>query len=155
MKSALIAFNLLLGISYVVSAQDSANDESIKSMIKDLEIRETKSVVDKDIEDLKLIWAEDFMVNNPSNQVIHGRQGVFDRIESGVINYSSFEREIEAMTVLDDVVIVMGQETVMPIGESVGAGTKVLRRYTSIWQQVDGKWLNKARHANVICGDLN
>jgi hypothetical protein len=150
MKPAILALQLLFGINYLVFAQVSPTYDSIKSEIRKLELRETKSVLNKDIEDLKLIWAEDFMVNNPSNQVIHGRQVVFDRIGDGVIDYSSFEREIESMMVLDDIVIVMGHETVMPKGKSFGAGTEVLRRYTSIWQNVDGKWMNKARHANVV-----
>ena len=98
MKPAILALQFILGINYLVFAQDSASQESIESVIKALEIRETRSVIKKDIEDLKLISAEDFMVNNPSNQVIQGRQAVFDRMDAGVIDYSSFDREIESIS---------------------------------------------------------
>jgi sulfur carrier protein ThiS len=152
MRTAILTFMFLSGMGFLAIAQNSMSDESIKELIRNLEIRETRAVVDKNFEELKKIWAEDFMVNNPFNEVIHDRQEVLDRVESGFINYSSFEREIESMRILDDIVIVMGQETILPLS-GLSAGKILKRRYTNIWKQKDGEWQIKIRHANVICGN--
>lgn len=152
MKRSIITLIIFIGISFAVQAQDSMNEESIKEKISSLELKETRAVVDKNLEVLKSVWAEDFMVNNPFNEVIHDRQEVLNRVESGFINYSSFEREIESMRILGDIVIVMGKETIMPLS-GYSAGKKYNRRYTNIWKQEDDEWRIKIRHANMICGN--
>lgn len=153
MRTLIIIFLYFSATSYMAFAQNSMSEESIKVAIRDLEMKEIKAVADKNIEELRTIWAEDFMVNNPFNRVVHGRQEVIDRIESGFINYSSFEREIESIMILDDIVIVMGLETIIPLGGGYETGLTIHRRYTNIWKQKDGKWMVRARHANVICGN--
>ena len=92
------------------------------------------------------IWTEDFIVNNPFNEIDKA-----DRIRSGIVSYSSFLREIEAVRVYENTVIVMGKETVVPKGKSPDAGKTIHRRYTNIWMMREGKWRLVARHASVIC----
>jgi len=74
-----------------------------------------------------------------------------DRIRTGAVTYSSFVREAETVLVHGDTVIVMGRETVVPKGESPGAGQTINRRYTNIWMKREGRWRLVARHASVIC----
>lgn len=131
-----------------VAAQDST---AIANQIKNLELEETKALLSHDFESLKNLWAEDFMVNNPYNMVVKNREEVFERVREGIINYEKFYRETESIMVLDDIVIVMGEETVHPIGDAPMAGEIVKRRYTNIWRKIDGKWQVQARHANIIC----
>ena len=100
---------------------------------------------------LEKIWAEDFTVNNPRNSISVGRKSVVALIQNGVIDYSSFVREIETILFHGDTVIVMGLETIKPVGKAPFAGQTVRRRFTHFWMKRKGKWLLTARHANVIC----
>jgi len=97
------------------------------------------------------LWAGDFTVNNPRNGISRGRKEVLALIRSGVIDYSSFVREVEAMLFHGDTVISMGLETIKPVGKAPFAGQTVRRRFTHFWMKKDGKWLLTARHANVMC----
>ncbi|MEJ7638045.1 MAG: hypothetical protein WKF75_08715 [Singulisphaera sp.] len=49
-----------------------------------------------------------------------------------------------------EVVIVMGSEEAVPIGDAFRAGQTVRRRFTNIWQKEAWTWRMIARHANVI-----
>ncbi|MFN3999945.1 nuclear transport factor 2 family protein [Algoriphagus sp.] len=90
------------------------------------------------------------MVNNPSNSVLERRYAVFERMKQGIIHYSEFTCQPEAIRVMEGIVIVMGEETVKPIGNAPMAGKTVKRRYTNIWREIEGQWQVQARHANVI-----
>jgi hypothetical protein len=68
-------------------------------------------------------------------------------IRRGVIDYTSFAREIETVLIYEKTAIVMGRETVVA---NENPGQTVHRRYTNIWINRDGKWLLTARHANAI-----
>ncbi|WP_373494861.1 nuclear transport factor 2 family protein [Aquiflexum sp.] len=141
----------LLIILFCSRAFAQTNLSDTESLIRELSSKEITAVVNHDHKTLEDIWAQDFMVNNPYNMVINGRSVVLDRMKEGTINYSAFEREIEGMMILDNTAIEMGLETVYPKEGAPMAGQKVLRRYTNFWMMEDGKWMIKARHANVIC----
>lgn len=145
-KFMLILLAMLIGELYAQSA--------LESQIRMLENEEITAILSHDYARLENIWAEDFMVNNPSNTVIMGRSSVIQRMKEGIINYSAFEREIEKIKELENLVIVMGMETVYPKEGAPMAGQKVQRRYTNIWTFENGHWIIKARHANVICADF-
>ena len=72
-------------------------------------------------------------------------------IRNGVIDYSSFARDIETMLFHGETVIVMGSETITPGGRAPLAGQTVHRRFTHFWMKRDGEWRLTARHANAIC----
>jgi ketosteroid isomerase-like protein len=153
MKIILAISVFVFGLNIIGFAQSKASDNSIEEIIRNLEMKEIQAVVSQDLDMLSRIWADDFMVNNPFNVVIKGNSVVLDRIRSGFIHYSSFERDIESIMVLGDVVIVMGQETITPVGNAPGAGKIINRRYTNIWRLNAGEWRVQARHANIICED--
>ncbi len=71
----------------------------------------------------------------------------------GLIRYSAFESEIEAIVIQGDMAITLGRETVKPIGNAPMAGQTVLRRYTHVWLRKDGRWRQLARHANIVCAE--
>ena len=99
---------------------------------------------------LERLWSDQFTVNAPSNQVVIGRHAVLDLVQQGIIHYSSFQRTIEFIRVSGDLGIVMGAETVHPIGKEPLAGETVQRRFTNIWRKEAGTWRMIARHAHVI-----
>ncbi|PRY87390.1 nuclear transport factor 2 family protein [Mongoliibacter ruber] len=150
MKNYTFAFILIINFCFQGFSQTI--DKETETLVRELSTKEISAILNHDHEALKDIWAEDFMVNNPANMVINGRSIVFERMKEGTINYSAFEREIEGLMLMENSVVEMGLETVHPKEGAPMAGQKVLRRYTNFWIKEEGRWIIKARHANVICG---
>ena len=123
------------------------NDER---MIRELEERQATAVLEQDAATLERLWSPQMIVNNPQNAITPNRDGVLDRVKRGLIRYSSYDLNIEAIRVNGDIAIVMGSETVAPIGDAPRAGHTVHRRYTDIWMRSGTTWVSVARHANVI-----
>src|SRR5215210_3875415 len=151
MKSLLLATVMACIATGSALGQNAGRDKALEQTIRKLELEESVAVVRSDVAALEKLWAEDFTVNNPNNQISRGRKEVLDRVRSGLIKYSSFVREIESVGFYGDTVIVMGLEVVTPIGNAPGAGQTLRRRYTNIWMKRKGNWLLAVRHANVIC----
>jgi ketosteroid isomerase-like protein len=133
----------------VAQQTEPADKELIVKQIMQLENAEVKAVLEADTLTLKDLWAEDVHVNNPSNSVVD-RSQVFERFRSTFIEYSLYAREQEYFGVYDDVVVVMGSETVVPSGDNPEKGKTLKRRYTSVYKKFDAGWKLIARHANVI-----
>ena len=68
---------------------------------------------------------------------------------SGVINFSSFERAIEYLRIDGDWAIIMGADTVTPIGNAPLSGQIVQRRFTNVREKEAGTWRLFTRHANI------
>jgi len=147
MKNIIIFFAFSILVTKVYGQTDSLKT-SIEQEIRRLDSAHADAVLRGDLAAMDTIWTEDFIVNNPFNEVDKA-----DRIRSGVVSYSSFLREIEAVRVYENTVIVMGKETVVPKGKSPDAGKTIYRRYTNIWMMREGKWRLIARHASVICNN--
>lgn len=140
---------LIAGLACTTTSNfaNSANDEAA---IRALEAREALAVLNQDFGELERIWSERFMVNAPNNMVSPDRNAVLGMFRGGFATYSSFDRTIERILMQDDMAIVMGAETVKPIGKAPMAGQTVQRRFTSIWKKEGGAWRLLARHANII-----
>ena len=105
----------------------------------------------KDFATLEKFWSPQMIVNNPSNLVC-GRDEVFNRIRTDVINYSHVDNVIESVAVFDDIVIVMGHEDLtMAAGPS--AGKPLHRRYTNVWRHRGDSWVQIARQATILNAD--
>lgn len=135
----------------LVSGQSVKQNDALEQEIRKLDLAEADAIQRRDFAALNKLLAEDFTVNSPRSEIVKGREGVFALIRSGVVNYSSFVREPEAVLIYENTVVVMGLETIKPTGKAPGAGHTVRRRYTNIWVGRNGKWLLTARHASVIC----
>lgn len=121
--------------------------DAIEREIRRLDAQEADAVLRGDFALVDELWADDFIVNNPSNTVGFGRQGP---VRTGAISYTSFERVAEVVALRGDVAIVMGREAVVPKAPSPNAGRTLHRRYTNIWMKTTRGWKLSARHANVI-----
>lgn len=129
------------------------NTENIngeEDVIRQLEEQERQAVLDQDLAALEQLWSEDLIVNNPQNQISASRSDVLALVKRGLIRYAAFERRIEAIRFNMDIAIVMGAETVEPVGDAPRAGGTVERRFTNIWRKHGAEWHMIARHANVI-----
>ena len=121
--------------------------------IRKLEQTVVTAILNGDTNTLKQIWAPEFMVNNPRNDISANLNAVLQTQKSGMINYSTFERVIEQMQFQRDIVITMGNETFVSRNDIPGAkaGQPYKRRFTNIWMKKKGKWQQIARHASIIC----
>ena len=148
-------FLVLAGLAWFgcAFAQNTDASNPIEKEIRRLDRAEAEGLLKKDVAALEKLWAEDFTVNNPRNSISRGRNEVLGLIRTGTIDYSSFVREIEEVVHHGDIVIVMGSETLTPVGKAPHAGQTIKRRFTNFWMKRNGEWRLTARHANVICAN--
>ena len=121
-----------------------------EARIRSLEEQERTAVLKQDLAALERIWSESYMVNAPMNVIAPNRAVVLDIFRQGLAHYASFDRKIEEIRFDGDLAIVMGAETVQPIGKAPLAGQTVQRRFTHIWKKEAGDWRLIARHANNV-----
>jgi uncharacterized protein DUF4440 len=95
------------------------------------------------------LLAKDLVVNNPQNSIsIRGATG--RRNTSGLISYSSYVRSVEYAGMLGEMVLLMGDERVVPKDDSPMAGKEVRRRFTDVWKMEGGHWVLTARQATIV-----
>lgn len=138
----------------VTMAPIHASDEV---RVRALDDQERLAALHRDVPALERLWSEQFAVNAPNNQVVVGRRAVLDTfVSAGVINFSTFERQIEFVRADGPYVTIMGMETVVPESDAPAAGLvagkAVRRRFTNIWRKEGKTWRLFLRHANVIPG---
>lgn len=132
---------------------DAQTASSTEAEIRKLEQTVVTAILNADTNTLKQLWAPEFLVNNPRNDISVNRTAVFQVQQRGMINYSSFERVIEQIQFQKDVVITMGYETFVSRNDIPGAkaGQAYKRRFTNIWMKKSNSWQQIARHASIIC----
>ena len=140
-----ILFLLGLGPYAAGHAQSLLADEDI---VRQFDDQMRIAVLNDDWSALERLLSERFTVNAPANRLVSGRSAVLELIRQAP--RESFDRTIEYLHVEGDLGIVMGAETVRPIGSAPLADQTVRRRFTNIWQKESGTWRMVARHASVI-----
>lgn len=108
-----------------------------------------KGVLEQDLATLQRLWAEEFMVNAPRNVVVPNRAAVLDVFRKGIPDYSTYDTHIESLNISGSLAVVMGTETVKPVGDAPHTGKTVHRRYTHVWREGDDQWTLVARHAHI------
>jgi hypothetical protein len=131
----------------------SQTDSDVEKEIRKLEQTVVTAILNADSATLVKIWAPEFLVNNPRNNITGNRDSVIITQKAGMIDYSTFERVIERMQFQKNVVITMGYEIFVSRRGMPGviAGQTYKRRFTNIWMKKKGKWQQIARHASIIC----
>ena len=147
MKLVLMILGIFVFAAGLVSAQSVKRDAKLEEEIRKLDLAHAEAILKRDVEALKNLLAEEVTTNHPTNKVVNEREGIFDLIRTGVINYKSFERVQEKFLFYKDMVVVMGNETLV----MADTGKTVRRRYTNIWMKQKGKWLLTIRHAHIVC----
>lgn len=141
----------LLSVTMLYSQNSPAN---VEAEIRKLEADQIDYLMSGKAEEMRKNWASNYTVNNPFNVVQDAATGP---IQTGVLTYSRFERNIEKVLVHDSVVVVMGSELVVPKtapkGSSHDTSEAIKRRFTNVWMSKGGKWAMIARHASNICSD--
>lgn len=131
-------------IQVCVSGQSAVEKE-----IRRLEQQEVTAIQKADTTTLLRLWSKDFVVNNPYGQIVTLPQ-ILAFIREGKIDYTTFERIIERVTIIDNVAIAMGKEIVTPEKATEYADKKVTRQYTDVWMKIKEGWREVARQATII-----
>jgi ketosteroid isomerase-like protein len=152
MKKYLLIIPIVICIAAVlVMGQNAKQKNDREGEIRRIDLAEADAILRNDAAAAQAFYSDGIVVNNPRYTVTNGKQALMALIKTGNIHYSSFVREIETISFQGETAIVMGKETVKPDANAPGAGQTILRRYTNIWMERNGKWLLIARHANIIC----
>ena len=135
---------------FLANAQDNSKTEA---EIRRLEQSGATAILNGDTNTLKQIWAPEFLVNTPRNQVTETRDSILLIEKAGMLDYSTYEKVIERMQFQKNIVITMGHETIVAKNDTriLKAGQVYKRRFTNIWMKKNGKWQLIARHASLIC----
>lgn len=94
---------------------------------------------------LDAMWDDELLVNSPLN-IINDKSRVLDLLGAGRIRHTFDDVVIERIQRYDDVVVVMGRDTV----DGPPHGAIMDRRFTNVWQLKDGAWKMIARHAQIV-----
>jgi hypothetical protein len=124
--------------------------QTVEDEIRNLEKRELDALLQVDTVALfNKLWSPKMVVNTPANRV-----GTVEETKkallSGRIDYSKMERNIERVTINENIAIVMGHEILVPKGLSENVGKTVTRRFTNIWKKTNSNWSMIARQSTII-----
>jgi hypothetical protein len=95
-------------------------------------------------------YSSTFVANTPGNAVVTGKQ-MLENFARGTVSYASVEQHLDyAGSHGPDIVVLMGEEVVVPKAGSPNAGKRIHRRFTDVFRKENGEWRHDLRHANVI-----
>jgi hypothetical protein len=146
----LFHMHLILSLCLTLISNFATAQSPEETEIRRLENLEREAVLNVDTTLLfNRLWSPDMVVNSPQNKV-----GTVENtkmsIRTGMLNYASFERNIEKITFNDNLAIVMGEEILKPQGKTINAGKTVTRRFTNVWKNSNNSWRIIARQATII-----
>ncbi len=140
----------LLPVMLFASIHSSAvAQQKNETEIRNLEKMEAEAILKSDTIALYKLLSSQIVVHNPENSIVTFDK-IMERIKSGKIDYSAFERIIEKITFVENIAIVMGKETITPKGVTTNAGKDVTRSFTNIWMKDKISWRLTARQATII-----
>lgn len=142
---------LAASLTLIAAIPSFAQKEDLESRIRRLDLGAAKAIQAKDEVAIARFFAKDSVTNNPRNGLTRGSAGVIEAARSNLIDYQSFERNIESVQLLGSTVVVMGNESVVFRGKDGLPGETIRRRYSNIWMKRGRDWVIVARHANIIC----
>jgi hypothetical protein len=140
-----------LGIALLVSTAPAwaQSAHQAEADIRRLEALEITSVQRGDTLTLRQLWHQEFVVNNPYNQIVT-RPQILAFMRQGQLDYSTVERVVERVTLVDNLAIAIGHEIVTPQRATQFAGKVERRQYTDIWLKTKAGWRLTARQASIV-----
>jgi hypothetical protein len=136
---------IFFGLTFIVSQAQEDKDIEIRK----LENMEGNAWVKKDSVTLYKLFSPELVVNSPLNRVIT-LEVLKKLMRTGKVDISSCEKNIQKITFIRDMAVVMGSDIVKPQGAMDNAGKTVTRQYTDIWIKDNTGWLLTIRQATII-----
>jgi len=140
---------MLMTLAALVIPSQTNNDRRLDGEVRRLNSQEVESLLNNDTKTLGRLWSNDFVVTNPLNKFV-SKQQVIELIDSNILAFTSFERQVEYVHIYGDTAVVAGSETVVWAGKMPNAGKLSHLRFTAVWIKQNGRWQQVARHANII-----
>jgi len=106
-----------------------------------------KAMMAHDAAGVRGVWAEDFVVNSPNNEVLD-RERVIAVMEQDFLSYRDFRKHITFVGEKPEVTVVMGYDTMIPL-KGPGASKQVMRPFTDVWAKRSTGWQLIARQATI------
>lgn len=156
-QSALLAVSILIASSSAHAEWKAANPAVAEAARNpriaaalEATVRMDRAILAHDREAFSASFSDDAVVNNPFNRI--ARKADAERnFATGLIDYSSLTRSIEYAAVRGEHdVILMGEETLTPVGQARFAGETIRRRTTEIWTDESGQWKLVVRQATIF-----
>ena len=116
-------FIALLLFAAASAAETTADAKAVAEVLQTNE-RMTQFVLKNDADQLRQFFAKDCLVHGSSNTIATCDE-VLASVRAGQLSFSSFQRNIERTLVSGDVVVLMGEEIVVPAAGQPGAGSFV------------------------------
>jgi hypothetical protein len=82
------------------------------------------------------VWGEGLVVTSPGNNVVD-KAGGMSTFKNGLIHFASFTKQIQKITLAPNLGILMGLETIKPIGKVLEEGKTSKSRYANMWQWLE------------------
>ncbi len=136
---------ILFASAYFVSFAQENNETEIRN----LEKMEGEAFVKKDTATLFNLFSPQLVVNTPLNRVAT-LEDIKRLLRIGKIDLTSSGKNIEKITFINNMAVVMGQDIIKPQGAMEGAGKIVTRRYTDVWIKEESGWKLTVRQATNI-----
>jgi len=112
----------------------NSNEEIVRSF----DDQERIATLKRDVPALQRLWSEEFALNAPNNQVYIGRRAVLDTfVHTSIINFSTFERQVEFICADGAFVFIMGSETVTPVSDAPSVGLVATSNKPSIHARLE------------------
>ncbi len=146
----IVLTSLLAGLAGLGHAQQLPPDSRLGDRIRALDLAHAQAIFKGDRAALERLLPDDHTVNHPTNRIVQEKAALLALIDEGVIRYTRFERRPEQLLFYPDMVVVMGDETVVPAEGAPNAGVVLRRRYTNAWRLHGGEWRLAFRHANNV-----
>ena len=107
-----------------------------------------RAIATRDFAALETLWSPGMVVNSPGNAILTRAQ-VFAAIREDKLAYTSVKTVTDSFTVFKDVAIDMGHEAIV-MSNGPMAGKPPVRRFTDVWQNLGGSWVQIARQATYV-----
>jgi hypothetical protein len=134
------------------AAEKSVKTPRIAAALK-AATRFDKAILSKDVLTFESMFSDDAVVNNPFNRIAT-KQDAVNNLRTGLIDYTSLDRSIEYAAIRGEhEVVLMGEETLTPVGKAKFAGKHIRRRTTEIWTDVTGFWQLSLRQATIYSAE--
>ncbi len=145
----LAVIGLLAGATAATAADPWDNDPAVQEVLKlrraaILAMTTTGATAESER------YSSTFVANTPGNAVVKGEQ-MRRAFASGSVSYAAVEMKLDyAGSHGPAMVVLMGEEVVVPGPTARDAGKRIHRRFTDVFRKEDGEWRHDVRHSNVI-----
>jgi len=148
-KLIAVAAVLLPGAHSVAQDEPWAGDMAVRAVLAQRE-RGIEAMISGRMSAETEGYSTTFVANTPNNSVVPGEE-LLRLFESGAVRYDRVEQTIEyAGSPGPDIVVLMGEEIVVPGEGAPNAGKEIRRRFTDVFRRENGEWRHDLRHANVV-----